>query len=86
MSSGKAIAGAAQAQASNKVVRVTGEVVRQHKTRLPTGVYFPLVVILSLTITSLGYSFLNDRTRGELATIARPLTNSEVAVLVGWRM
>lgn len=56
-------------------------------SRLPGSVQFPLIVLLSFSLSSVGYSFLNESTRGELATVTRaPETNFEVAILALWRM
>ena len=55
---------------------------RRHASRLPAPIRFPLVMVLSLAIVSVGYTFL-----GELAPISKTLdTWAEVGVLVGWRM
>lgn len=56
-------------------------------SRLPSYVQFPLVIILSFSLSSLGYSMLNEGTRGELAAIAKvPESNYQVALLAAWRM
>ncbi|KAI0202219.1 hypothetical protein F4808DRAFT_83077 [Astrocystis sublimbata] len=57
------------------------------RSKLPTPVQFPLVAILSLVISELGYSVLWPFTQGVLATHARlPGTWSEVAAIMGWRL
>lgn len=59
----------------------------QRASKLPLPLQFPLVAILSFSISSLGYSFLNEYSKGELATIARSLQSSqEVAILASWRL
>lgn len=59
----------------------------QKASRLPPALRFPLVVVLSFSLSSLGYSFLREWTDGELAKVARPLDGwAEIAVLAGWRM
>jgi hypothetical protein len=56
-------------------------------TRLPASIQFPLIVLLSFSLSSVGYSFLNESTRGELATITRaPESSFEVSILALWRM
>jgi len=59
---------------------------KRRASRLPSAVRFPLVAVLSLSLSALGYSFVNQWSKGELATIARTLekTKTEVAVLTGW--
>lgn len=61
--------------------------VKQRKSSLPTLLRFPLVAILSFSISSLGYSFINEFTRGELATVMRTLdTSREVYIMTAWRL
>ena len=56
-------------------------------SRLPIPLQFLLVVVLSFSLSSLGYAFLNQVTRGELATIAKQREDwSEIALAAGWRM
>lgn len=56
-------------------------------SRLPGSIQFPLIVILSFSLSFVGYSFLNESTRGELATITRaPESSFELAILSLWRM
>lgn len=56
-------------------------------SQLPAWVQFPLIVLLSFSLSSVGYSFLNESTRGELATITRaPESSFELAILSLWRM
>jgi hypothetical protein len=55
-------------------------------SKLPAPVRFPLLVILSLSISSLLYSFVAEYTAGELASVSRSLNEWwEVGVLVGWK-
>ncbi|ROT35689.1 hypothetical protein SODALDRAFT_328066 [Sodiomyces alkalinus F11] len=56
-------------------------------SKLPIAVQFPLVTILSFSISSLGYSFLNEWSGGELANVGKTLnTWEEVGALAGWRI
>ncbi|KAF3770011.1 hypothetical protein M406DRAFT_231144, partial [Cryphonectria parasitica EP155] len=56
-------------------------------SQLPSLFQFPLVAILSFSISSLGYSFINEFTRGELATVMRTLeTPREVGTMAAWRL
>ena len=59
---------------------------KRRASRLPAAAHFPLVVVLSFALTSLGYSAINQSTRGELASFARRLDNLDVAVTAGWSM
>ncbi|KAI1755423.1 hypothetical protein F4782DRAFT_488506 [Xylaria castorea] len=57
------------------------------RSKLPTPLQFPLVAILSLVISELGYSVSWSFTQGVLATYARlPGTWTEVAAIMGWRL
>ncbi|KUI65382.1 hypothetical protein VM1G_00743 [Cytospora mali] len=59
----------------------------QRKSTLPSVIRFPLVAILSFSISSLGYSFINEFTNGELATIMRTLdTEHDVGIMAAWRL
>lgn len=54
---------------------------------LPTALRFPIVAILSFSISSMGYSFINEFTKGELATITRTLeTPRELGLMTSWRL
>lgn len=54
---------------------------------LPSVLRFPIVAILSFSISSMGYSFINEFTKGELATIVRTLeTPRELAIMTVWRL
>lgn len=56
-------------------------------SRLPASLQFPLIVLLSFSISSVGYSFLNESTLGELATITKaPESSFDVTILALWRM
>ncbi|KAF9874105.1 hypothetical protein CkaCkLH20_08477 [Colletotrichum karsti] len=60
---------------------------RRQRSHLPTALQFPLVTVLSFSISSLCYSFLSEWSRGELAGISKSLdTWGEVATLAGWRI
>ena len=49
-------------------------------------VRFPLLVVLSLTISSLLYSLISPFTSGDLATVSRSRDNWwEIAGLLGWK-
>ncbi|KAI0118785.1 hypothetical protein GGR51DRAFT_497628 [Nemania sp. FL0031] len=57
------------------------------RSKLPKAVQFPLVAILSLAISELGYSLSWPYTQGVLATHARLLgTWEEVGAIMGWRL
>lgn len=59
----------------------------ERRSTLPAVLQFPLVAILSFSISSLGYSFINEFTNGELATIMRTLeTPHELGILTAWRL
>lgn len=56
-------------------------------SRLPPAFRFPLLVLLSLTLSSLSYTLAARYTAEELASVSRKLDQWwEVAALVGWRM
>jgi hypothetical protein len=55
-------------------------------SKLPAFLQFPLLVLLSLTLSSLLYSFIAEYTAGDLASVSRNLDQYwEGGVLVGWR-
>lgn len=55
-------------------------------SKIPSFLQFPLLVTLSLTLSSLLYSFAADYTSGDLARVSRTLNQWwEVGALVGWR-
>jgi hypothetical protein len=55
--------------------------------RLPPPLRFPLLVALSLTLSSISYTLAARYTAEELASVSRKLDQWwEVAALVGWRM
>lgn len=55
-------------------------------SQLPSPLRFPLLVTLSLSLSSLLYSFSSDYTAGDLATVSRSLNEwSEVVGLIAWR-
>lgn len=59
----------------------------QSSYKLPSGVRFFLVATISFAISSMGYSFINEFTKGELATVMRTLeTDKEIAVMTAWRL
>ncbi|KAH8673625.1 hypothetical protein BX600DRAFT_508869 [Xylariales sp. PMI_506] len=56
-------------------------------SRLPPIIQFPLIVTLSLALSSLGFSLAHPWTKGVLATYARSLESwEEYGVLIGWRV
>lgn len=58
----------------------------QTPSKLPALLRFPLVVLLSLTSSSLLYSFASEYTSEDLANVSRTLDKWwEVGALVGWR-
>lgn len=57
------------------------------RSKLPTAIQFPLVAILSLAISELGYSLSWSFTQGVLAAHARlPGTGAEMGAIMGWRL
>lgn len=59
----------------------------ERRSTLPRVLQFPLVAILSFSISSLGYSFINEFTQGELATVMRTLeTPRELGIMTAWRL
>lgn len=65
----------------------TAEMTTRRKSKMPSPLQFPLVVLLSLAFSSVGYSLVYPWTKGVLAEHARVLDSwSEVALLTGWRM
>lgn len=53
---------------------------------LPPQARFPLLVVLSLSISSLLYSLVTPFTSGDLATVSRSRDNWwEIAGLLGWK-
>ena len=55
-------------------------------SKLPPRVRFPLLLVLSLTISSLLYSLVSPFTSGDLATVSRSRDNWwEIAGLLGWK-
>lgn len=82
-------AGESSSSSSTAVVapQIPAVLVNQRKSSLPSLLRFPLVAILSFSISSLGYSFINEFTRGELATVMRTLdTTREVNIMTAWRL
>jgi hypothetical protein len=56
-------------------------------SKIPKPIQFPLVVILSFSLSALGYSLTHSWTKGVLAAHARNLdTWAEFGGLVGWRV
>lgn len=71
---------------SNGTVAVSSRPATVSTSKLPAALRFPLLVTLSLSLSSLLYSFSSDYTAGDLATVSRSLNKwSEVAELIGWR-
>lgn len=69
------------------VPEVTATSRSDFSSKLPAAAQFPLVIILSFSISSLGYILLNKLSGGELSDVGKTLdTWSEVGVLAGWRM
>ncbi|KAH7041190.1 uncharacterized protein B0I36DRAFT_358380 [Microdochium trichocladiopsis] len=89
---------ASPSSGSRKVVTITkveGPTVRPAEKRyslvptpkLPAAVQFPLIAILSLSISALLYSLTYQFTRAPLAINERVLENwTEVALLTGWKV
>ncbi|KAI1634133.1 hypothetical protein F4809DRAFT_620206 [Biscogniauxia mediterranea] len=60
---------------------------RSTQSKLPKPIRFPLVAILSLSLSALGYSLAWPYTKGVLAEHVRvPDTREEIGALVGWRI
>lgn len=56
-------------------------------SKLPVPLQFPLVTILSLSLSAVGYSLTHQWTKSVIATHARVLDSwVDVGVLTGWRM
>lgn len=56
-------------------------------SKLPSFIRFPLVVTLSMVLSSLMYSWAAEYIAGDLARVSRNLNEWwEVGVLVAWRM
>ncbi|KAL7627059.1 hypothetical protein AAE478_003835 [Parahypoxylon ruwenzoriense] len=57
------------------------------RSKLPTPVQFPLVAVLSLSLSALGYSLAWPYTKGALAAHSRVLsTRTELGIVTGWRL
>ncbi|KAJ4391395.1 hypothetical protein N0V93_005012 [Gnomoniopsis smithogilvyi] len=79
--------GSSSSSAAVATREIPAVLVDQRKSSLPSLLRFPLVAILSFSISSLGYSFINEFTRGELATVMRTLdTTREVNIMTAWRL
>lgn len=75
------------ATSSSAVVKVADAVSAPRKSQLSATLGFFAVVALSFSISSLGYSFINEFTRGELATVMRTSDKREkIAVMTAWRI
>lgn len=75
------------ADASNAVAKRDAPASAQRRSRLPSVIQFPLVAILSFSVSSLGYSFINEFSQGELATVMRTWnTSREVGIMTAWRV
>jgi len=73
-------------QMSNGTVAVASTSAPVSTSQLPAALRFPLLVTLSLTLSSLLYSFSSDFTAGDLATVSRSLNKwSEVGGLLAWK-
>jgi hypothetical protein len=76
-----------EAMESNASVALNVAAPSRRASRLPKQVQFPLIVILSFSMSSLGYSMLNEGTKGELVAIAKaPESKYQMALLAAWRM
>lgn len=73
--------------ASVAVTKREDAVPASHNSGLPPVLRFPIVAILSFSISSMGYSFINEFTKGELATIVRTLeAPRELGIMTVWRL
>lgn len=60
---------------------------RGRGARLPVALQFPLLAVLSFSISSLGYSLMSEWGKGDLAAVSKSLdTWTQVATLAAWRM
>ncbi|ORY70148.1 uncharacterized protein BCR38DRAFT_316960, partial [Pseudomassariella vexata] len=60
---------------------------KRRGSKIPKPVQFPLVAILSLSLSALGYSLTYQWTKGVLAAHAKVLDSwDEVFILTGWRV
>lgn len=60
---------------------------KRSSSKLPAPLQFPLVAILSFSISSLGYSFLTEFTKGEMSSYSRTFENqNELAIMTVWRL
>jgi hypothetical protein len=55
-------------------------------SKIPTPLRFPLLVLLSLTLSSLLYSFAAEYVATDLAGVSSALDQWEMGGLVAWRM
>jgi hypothetical protein len=55
-------------------------------SKIPAPIRFPLLVLLSTTLSSLLYSFAADHVAADLAGISSKLEPWQMGALVGWRM
>ncbi len=62
------------------------DVPKRRPSRLPTAVQFPLALVLSLAISTLGFSAVNRWTKGELPATGYAVDASvaDKAILAGW--
>lgn len=68
------------------IVRSIANKTAEKKSKIPTLIQFPLVIILSLAVSSVGYSLTYPFTKAAIAVHARSLdTWGEYAALMGWR-
>jgi hypothetical protein len=73
-------------QVDAPVVRSLASKTGEKKSKIPSLIQFPLVIILSLAVSSLGYSATYPFTKAAIAVHARSLdTWGEYAALMGWR-
>ncbi|KAK6079218.1 hypothetical protein SCUP234_05771 [Seiridium cupressi] len=69
------------------VIKAIEDIAAEKKSKLPAPIQFPLIVILSLAVSSIGYSLTYPWTKAAIAVHARTLeTWSEYALLMGWRI
>ncbi|KAI1762484.1 hypothetical protein GGR53DRAFT_415974 [Hypoxylon sp. FL1150] len=75
------------APASKRDVEDAKTAVRSPSSKLPKLIQFPLVAILSLAISQLGYSLAWAHTKGALTAHARLLSTwTDFGLVVGWRL
>jgi hypothetical protein len=74
------------AAGSEDVRRIMGAETALKPSRLPSALRFPIIVILSLGWTAVGYSTIAQWTSDDLGAFARLMSQKEMALLLAWRV